>query len=201
MSTTYLRDDASLSKRKPYVANRRFTKDDGCQLISLTTSPDNWFAPRSRALHEGRADLIAWLDRYGDLPEPSAAPTEQVPDPIEQVISRSAYLYSLPNDFDGEGSPGYSKETWERATGFLRDFAAHVKEVCRIEIEPPIIDPGPDGSIDLHWKTADYELLLNVKPASNEATFYGDNYGNAAISGKMNLSSLNAGLMMWLRDR
>jgi hypothetical protein len=41
--------------------------------------------------------------------------------------------------------------------------------------DPTKIVAGPEGSIDLHWKTADRELLINIPARSEEPiAYYGD---------------------------
>jgi len=68
-------------------------------------------------------------------------------------------------------------------------------------IDAPHIHPGPDGSIDIHWKNDNYELLLNVPVEEGSlAGFYGDNISGNMIKGKMNISDgkMNNGLILWL---
>ena len=69
--------------------------------------------------------------------------------------------------------------------------------------EPPEISPGPEGSFDLHWKTADRELLINVPARSEESiAFYGDDNREGtknAIRGKELKSSKDAEwIFLWL---
>jgi len=64
----------------------------------------------------------------------------------------------------------------------------------------PAILPGPDGSIDLHWKTEKYELLINIPGDLNApASFYGDNYSTLKLEGTFDLKQLNFILIDWLR--
>lgn len=42
--------------------------------------------------------------------------------------------------------------------------------------------PCLDGSVDVHWKTPGFELLVNVKP-DGSVSFYGDDYGSQQIKG------------------
>jgi hypothetical protein len=54
-------------------------------------------------------------------------------------------------------------------------------------LDIPDIGPGPDdGSIDVHWCTKKYELLVNVK-RSEQAAFYGDDYGERKIKGSFDI--------------
>ena len=63
----------------------------------------------------------------------------------------------------------------------------------------PRIGPGPEGSIDLHWKQPSWELLVNIPADANEmATFYGDNYGVQKIRGTLDPQKFNLGIAAWL---
>ncbi len=119
---------------------------------------------------------------------------------IEEVLdSARAYLLDLQQDWDGEGSPGYSEETWERASKFVLEHSNQLAESNGVKTPIPKILPGPNGSIDLLWKSDDYELLLNI-PADSEslASFYGDDKGNLYIKGKLAPDKINQGLLQWL---
>src|SRR5712691_5646315 len=39
---------------------------------------------------------------------------------LNRTIAESKWILGIRPGFDGEGSPGYSKETWERAVSLLR---------------------------------------------------------------------------------
>lgn len=118
---------------------------------------------------------------------------------IEQAIKASRQILSLSDNWDDEGSPGYAEHTWERATQFVRRVAtAFIAEYKRL-IEPPKITPGPDGSIDVRWKSAKRTLLVNF-PANEDvpADFFGSDKGKDTIKGTLDLSSQNLWLLMWL---
>ncbi|MBI4661430.1 MAG: hypothetical protein HY735_21620 [Verrucomicrobia bacterium] len=72
----------------------------------------------------------------------------------------------------------------------------------RASIPPPKILPGPDGSIDVHWKTKTCELLVNVPAGSNQrADFYGDDYGSLRIKGTIDPENPSSGLLFWLTSK
>jgi hypothetical protein len=145
-----------------------------------------------------RDNPVAKRSEFGKRPIPARLDTRA----LERAIAESSYIYSIKDNFDGEGTPGYSRETWDRATTFLREFAQRCATECGCAISAPVIGPGPNGSIDIIWKENDYRLLLNI-PAepSADASFYGDDRGRARVEGEFKLSANNIGLMMWLRDR
>ena len=117
---------------------------------------------------------------------------------LEAEIESARTLLNLGDNWDGEGSPAYSKHTFERAIAFLR---MHVERVWEAGINAPVpyINPGPHGSIDLHWKERTWELLVNV-PAeeTRPAVFYGDDYGAGVIKGTIDPARYSFGLLEWL---
>jgi hypothetical protein len=118
---------------------------------------------------------------------------------IEQVIEESRSLLEMEGDWDGEGSPGYSAETWSRAVEFLKDNTRRLRDILGVWGAAPSISPGPNGSIDLHWKTASRELLINIPTDPDQpAGYYGDDSGNNRIKGTLDTSGRNEWLLMWL---
>jgi hypothetical protein len=112
---------------------------------------------------------------------------------IETAISDSRWMLRLEQDWDEEGSPPIDESTWRVAADFLRRQAdSHWRRHSKI-IPVPHITPGADGSIDIHWKTKQFELLVNI-PSGPEfgAGFYGDNYGALKIKGVLDPTSESA---------
>jgi len=132
--------------------------------------------------------------------EPRAAGgrTPYVHPALEAEIARAEEILKLEADWDGEGSPTYSKETFERAVSFLTDHSRYLWS-CGIYPPVPHIGPGPEGSIDLHWRQQSWELLVNIPadPAAM-ASFYGDNYGAQKIKGSIDPRTVNLGIVAWL---
>jgi len=61
------------------------------------------------------------------------------------------------------------------------------------------ISDGPgDGSIDIHIKSDDCEVLINVKP--EKISYYGDNYKENCIRGKINSFDDFMKLVTWLDE-
>src|SRR2546428_6140624 len=97
------------------------------------------------------------------------------PSTVQEAIETSRWILGLENDWDDEGSPQVLETTWQRASDFLARQANVARKGLGKELPVPKILPGPDGSIDLHWKRPDFELILNVPAdAAKSATFYGD---------------------------
>jgi len=104
------------------------------------------------------------------------------------------------NDFDADTDERlFTLETLDRASAFLRAQSAKFRKMYGEDAPVPNIGVGPDASVDLHWKGADWELLVNIpEDTSKFATFYGDDYGSQKIKGSFDPQILNYGIIMWL---
>jgi hypothetical protein len=109
-------------------------------------------------------------------------------------------MLELEDDWDGEGSPGYEEATWQRAVDFLVGNASRLYDEYGVAIRSPRIRKGPRGSIDLHWRTPQRELLLNIPAESRVlADYYGDDgAGGQQTKGTLNLERQGFDLMLWL---
>lgn len=137
-----------------------------------------------------------------ELRSKGSHPTQQVSDPFQHIwnaIDRSKSILDLKEDWDGEGALAYSNEVWERAVRFVRRYALKSYERFGSIVNAPRILPGPNGSIDVHWKEKNFELLVNIPTDPKElASFYGDDYSAARIKGTFDPESENVGLIFWL---
>ncbi|HMF30462.1 MAG TPA: hypothetical protein VKK79_03565 [Candidatus Lokiarchaeia archaeon] len=117
---------------------------------------------------------------------------------IEQ--SRDKIL-SLEENWDGEGAKGYLQETWERAAEFAKKVSYFLWKQTQKLIATPMILPGPDGSIDVHWKSSKFDLLVNLpEDVAEPATFSGDDYAQNVIKGTFEIDKMSQGLLYWLMD-
>lgn len=97
---------------------------------------------------------------------------------VQVIAEAKESLLALEDDWDGEGAPAYSEQTIEAAAAFFYQL------VERSELATPVrILPASEGSIDLHWKTAQFELLINFHP-DGSVSYYRDDYCENAIQGK-----------------
>jgi hypothetical protein len=140
-------------------------------------------------------EIEQWPQRESEQTE--AAEDEKLKAKIDQA--RKAIL-GLADDWDGEGSQSYSCATFDRAVTFLTAHSDYLRQFG-LDLPIPSIGPGPGGSIDLHWKRASWELLVNI-PADVDkmASFYGDNYGVQKIKGNLDPKTYNTGLAAWLMN-
>jgi hypothetical protein len=117
----------------------------------------------------------------------------------KEIESARERILNLSDNWDGEGSPGYLRSTLDRAINFLITHSSGFSEVSGRNAPVPQINPAPGGSIDIHWKQASWELLVNIPAAIDQkAAFYGDDYGKGTIKGTLDLDRYNFGLLEWL---
>lgn len=129
-----------------------------------------------------------------------AAPREyQVPSSVFHAIEESKRILKWENNWDGEGTPGYTKATWQRAVSFVRDNAMRLREVGQL-MEAPDIQPGEKGRIIIEWSAGDRELIVTIPAdANDQAEFYGyDHERSITIKGHLHTDSPHSSwLLMW----
>lgn len=92
----------------------------------------------------------------------------------------------------------YSEDTFNRVAAFLTMYSDELLK-SGLVIPVPKIGPGPDRSVDLHWKYQSRELLMNIPADANEAAaFYGDDYGTQKFRGQLDVKTFNLGFAHWL---
>ncbi len=91
---------------------------------------------------------------------------------LKAEIEQAKRILELEDDWDGEGSLGYSEDTFNRAVAFLTTYAERLWESDGIPLPVPRIGPGPEASIDLYWKRPRWELLVNIPADPSEAASY-----------------------------
>ena len=96
---------------------------------------------------------------------------------IDKIVDEAdERILALGEDWDGEGSPAFEKQTLDAIRDFLFELVAEselraVKQVW--------IVPFSGGSIDLQWQTEHFDLLINFC-ADGNVTYYGkDTYGHS----------------------
>jgi hypothetical protein len=111
-------------------------------------------------------------------------------------------LLALGDDWDGEGTSGFSEQTWHRAADFVARGATQLLERNGIVTDDVEILPASDGALGIDWRTATRELLVTV-PADMtlDALFYGDDgKGRRTIKGTLDTSAPNRWLTEWLAE-
>ncbi len=116
---------------------------------------------------------------------------------IYQEIENSKYILELDDDWDDEGGVAYQESTWKRTIQFISSYTKWVFDEISLVIPTPKIAPGPNGTIDILWKSSNYRLLINIPDnLKKQASFYGDNYSTDTIEGTFNPSNFNQGLLL-----
>jgi len=125
--------------------------------------------------------------------------TDPVQPLVDLIQAACLKLLKLPEDWDEEGSPGYSKDTCERAAWFLLNHARWFWKRHGIIVDAPQLVQGPYGSIDIYWKDDNAELLLNVPADPRKSiTCYGDSKSGFKVGGPLKDSDYRRALWSWL---
>lgn len=140
-------------------------------------------------------------DRDQQIPPQSVLELQDV----EQSIVAAESILDTPIDPEDGQSPMYARETLDRATDFLRRTATHAWVSYRARARAPRIAPGPDGSIDILWKTGVRELLVTIPVAAEDlVTYYGNDRAQPdapirnSVEGVLELEARNDWLLLWV---
>src|ERR1043166_490976 len=117
---------------------------------------------------------------------------------IREAVQRSKSLTNLVDDWDDEGAAGYHHLTWRRAVDFVLAQAKASRD-SGLAAGVPRISPADQGSIDIYWRNAASDLLINI-PAdlARSATYYGTNSRGETVSGLLDTGSSRLDLLLWL---
>jgi hypothetical protein len=89
-------------------------------------------------------------------------------------IGKTLYeMTELLDDWDDDGGKAISKALANRVADFLSKMESMAQHWDR-ELLDPTLSPGPAETVDIHWKTEDFELLVNVKNSDGLCSFYGE---------------------------
>ncbi len=90
---------------------------------------------------------------------------------VETLVERINFILSLQDDWDGEGSPGYKKETIDKALKAMEKMKPILEEKF-LEIPEPEFNQGPNSGIDVEWEGRNYSILLYVPPGNPAPDFF-----------------------------
>ncbi len=118
---------------------------------------------------------------------------------LGSALVKSREILDWPDDWDGEGSPGYKESTWNRVQDFLLETAESLWRDNGVLVPVPRISAGPEGSFDIHWRSAGKELLINIpEDKTDPVSYYGDDREGNVTKGQLNLDTRPKWLLMWL---
>jgi hypothetical protein len=127
---------------------------------------------------------------------------EKTKSSVKELIQSSKWILDLKDNWDNEGSEGYSVETWERAIELLWQISGLLeKDSLRDPIPMPKINPANKGSIDLCWDLDGCSVLINIPSSDKEfATYYGEHKEKGKIEGKFlsNYGVIVENISRWL---
>jgi hypothetical protein len=127
------------------------------------------------------------------LPSPFSMPQ------LLATLQRSRRMLDFEDSWDGEGSPGYAEATWDRASDLLKRITGEYTARNGAEPTPPKVQPGPDGSIDIHWRRKGRDLVVNVPCSPDEPpAYYGETEAGATTEGRLDSAASNHWLLAWL---
>lgn len=117
---------------------------------------------------------------------------------ISKLLKDAEWITDLDDNWDDEGSLGYTEELLSKVGLLLKNWKNKSWKDSGELMPLPDVQPGPDGSIDLHWKKGTYELLLNVPNDDGLIHFYGDDYNENVMKGNFLQSAEMPNFLFWL---
>lgn len=89
-------------------------------------------------------------------------------------IRKTLYeMTELLDDWDDDGGKAVCKILARRVEEFLVRMDK-LAQAWKREAPEPHLSPGPDDTIDIHWKGDGFELLVNAKDGNGVCTYYGE---------------------------
>jgi hypothetical protein len=121
---------------------------------------------------------------------------------IFDEIEHSKYIATLKNNWDEDGALPIPTVIYWTAIDLLVNYSEQLLEK-NIIIRAPEINPAPNGSIHLSWRTEQARLLISLKLNNGEpqALFYRDNHNNKGSNkGELPLSGIDESFLVWMKN-
>lgn len=93
---------------------------------------------------------------------------------LESILIEGKYILDLKDNWDDEGSVGYTIESWRAAAHFIINFNRWIKGIFSGSLHLPKMHHGPKGTIDVIWHEDNFRLFVNIDIINNKGTFYSD---------------------------
>lgn len=121
--------------------------------------------------------------------------------PWRKQLTEIGYLES---DWDGEDASPPSQALIDSVDEMLGRWVGQAWNLRGKRLDVPRIGPVTDGSIDVHWVSECYELLVNIGGSVEDAesgTYYGDDYADDRTEGTFRLDAATPTPLLWLMYR
>lgn len=174
---------------------------------SLSVYAGNW-PPEVVVYGDTPGTIAAWqqpvktkapaLVELAVLPLQPDAPRSGV---MENTITEAAWITELEEDWDQQGAKRIKVPLFNTAAVFLRTYDKYLGSVGK-QLIAPEINPCPDGSIDLSWRTAYARLLINIneREGVTYANFYGDKFNDRfQFKGQTEANEFFESLASWMK--
>lgn len=114
---------------------------------------------------------------------------------LENAILKSKYILELKDDWDDEGSVGYTIDSLISAIDFVLKFNNWIVSISRGTLYTPKFHHGPKGTIDIEWSENNFRLFVNIDKINNKGTFYSDTSFMQSTEGEFKLDKISYNLL------
>ncbi len=122
---------------------------------------------------------------------------------LVKEVEESIFIYSLPEGWDENNARQIEKNLWISSIQFLLEYALYIHNNFEHVLETPEINPVPNGTIDLSWRTKNARMLINIREEQGEllAFYYGDLYKDRFPNkGCVSANNVTSHLLQWIKD-
>lgn len=90
---------------------------------------------------------------------------------LAEEIQSSTYMLSYQDNWDDEGSVGYTLDTWQKAINLLLLIADFAYKNYEEEISIPSLNHGDDGGIELYQEDTNHKKLMLLNKEVSESIY------------------------------
>lgn len=171
-------------------------------MIALAFQDTNFVRPGELVWRRPARSTQAATSSMVEGPAPSsAASTEEADSPkvalmpiwFQPVADRLLHLLTLPRGWDGPETLGVDAAVVERT---LRALFAIMDQNTR----PPSIAPGHDGSLQLAWYVAEFDLEIDIPRSGNPSAWLYENNSGEESELSLNSSQLRTAIARLAAD-
>lgn len=117
---------------------------------------------------------------------------------LKEAIAAAEKEFAQEAEADSDAASAPDHAAWANAQAYLLQLEQELREK-NAPMSIPAIGPGPQGTVDLHWKNDQFELLINVSGKNTTATFYAENRDTSLyVKGRFDTQQRSAELFLWV---